>query len=108
MSVQFGKCNFDGKTVDPKDLDQVRPALAPYGQDGEGSICQDNVGVLYHAFHATKESRLETQPHRCASGAIIVWDGRLDNREELTGQLGAEVSADCTDLELVARGYGRR
>ena len=62
MSVQFGKCNFDGKPVDPHELEEVRPMLAPYGPDGEGLICKDNFGVLYRAFHTTKESRRETQP----------------------------------------------
>ena len=50
MSVQFGKWNFDGKPVDPRDLDEVRPVLAPYGPDGEGYICKDNIGIVYRAF----------------------------------------------------------
>ena len=90
MSVQFGKCNFDGKPVDPKDLDEVRPVLAPYGPDGEGYICKDNVGILYRAFHTTKESRREIQPHVSPSGFVLTWDGRLDNREELIGELISE------------------
>ena len=107
MSVQFGKCNFDGKHVDPKDLDQVRPVLAPYGPDGEGYICKDNLGVLYRAFHTTKESRSEVQPHLSISGAVITWDGRLDNREDLIDQIGREVSTASSDLAVVAAAYGR-
>lgn len=107
MSVQFGKCNFDGRYVDPKDLDQVRPVLAPYGPDGEGHICQDNLGVLYRAFYTTKESRSEVQPHVSISGAVITWDGRLDNREELMDQIGREVSAASSDLAIVAAAYER-
>jgi asparagine synthase (glutamine-hydrolysing) len=106
MSVQFGKCNFDGKPVAPNDLDRVRPMLAPYGPDGEGSICKDNVGILYRAFHTTKESRNEVQPSRSTSGAVTTWDGRLDNREELASQLGAELAAS-TDLAIVAAAYER-
>ena len=94
MSVQFGKCNFDGKPVDPRGLDEVRPVLAPYGPDGEGYICKDNFGILYRAFHTTKESRREQQPYILASGAVLTWDGRLDNREELIGQLAGELSRD--------------
>lgn len=105
MSVQFGKCNFDGKPVDPEDLAEVRPALAPYGPDGEGFICKDNFGVLYRAFHTTAESRREVQPHICPSGSIITWDGRLDNRQELIRELGG-ISADSTDVEIVAAAYG--
>lgn len=105
MSVQFGKCNFDGKPVDPKDLDQVRQVLAPFGPDGEGYICKDNIGIVYRAFHTTKESRLENQPHVSASGTTITWDGRLDNREDLIGELRGEVSANSTDLSIVAAAY---
>jgi asparagine synthetase B (glutamine-hydrolysing) len=81
MSVQFGKCNFDGKPADPQDLEEVRPALAPYGPDGEGYICKDNFAVLYRAFHTTKESRREIQPYVSESGVVLTWDGRLDNRK---------------------------
>jgi asparagine synthase (glutamine-hydrolysing) len=107
MSVQFGKCNFDGKSVDPSNLDEVRPALAPYGPDGEGSICRGNIGILYRAFHTTKESRHETQPYTSKNGLVVTWDGRLDNREELFAQLSGELSSESTDLEIVAAAYQR-
>ena len=106
MSVQFGKCNFDGVPVDPGDLDKVRPLLAPYGPDGEGCICKDNLAILFLAFHTTKESRREIQPHVSQSGALLTWDGRLDNREELIRRLGGGISVTSTDLEIVAAAYG--
>jgi len=43
--------------------------------------------ILYRAFHTTKESRRESQPHVSPSGAVITWDGRLDNRAELISGL---------------------
>jgi asparagine synthase (glutamine-hydrolysing) len=105
MSIQFGKCNLDGKPVDPKDLDQVRPMLAAYGPDGEGCICRDNFGILYRAFHTTKESRNEVQPCVSASGAVITWDGRLDNREDIIGQLHGDIAPASTDVDIVAAAY---
>ncbi len=107
MSAQFGKCNFDGKRVDPQELDLVRPVLAPYGTDAEGIFRKDNVGIIYRAFHTTKESRLENQPHVSPSGAVITWDGRLDNRSQLVDELGGELSSDSTDLSIVAAAYER-
>jgi asparagine synthase (glutamine-hydrolysing) len=107
MSVQFGRINFDGKPVDPKELDRVRPVLAPYGPDGEGRICKDNFGVLHRAFHTTKESRLEHQPHVLPSSVVITWDGRLDNREDLIRQLEGRVSTNSTDLAIVAGAFER-
>lgn len=105
MSVQFGRCNFDGKPVDPRDLDDVRPALAPYGPDREGYICKDNLAVLYRAFHTTRESTREVQPHTLRSGIVLTWDGRLDNREELIQLLGNDIEPKSTDLKIVGAAY---
>jgi len=108
MSVQFGRCNFDGRLVDRNDLDKVRPMLAPYGPDSDHHFCKDTVGILYFAFHTTKESRSEIQPHTSPSGAVITWDGRLDNREDLIRCLNGGLSADATDLAIVAAAYEQR
>ena len=105
MSVQFGRCNFDGKPVDPQELDRVRPVLAMYGPDAEGIFRKNNVGIMYRAFHTTKQSRLENQPYVSHSGAIITWDGRLDNRQELIERLAGEVSFDSPDLEIAVAAY---
>jgi len=107
MSVQFGKWNFDGKPVDPKELDEIRPVLAPYGPDGEGSICKNNLAILYRAFHTTRESYREHQPYVLPSGSILTWDGRLDNRDELIERLGGELNMEATDLEIVGAAYER-
>ena len=47
------------------------------------SFRKGNLGILYRAFHTTKESSDGSQPHVSPSGAVITWDGRLDNRAEL-------------------------
>lgn len=107
MSVQFGKCNFDGKPADLRDLDRVRPVLAPYGPDWEGIHCKKNVAILYRAFHTTGESISEAQPHVCTSGRVLTWDGRLDNRSDLIELLGREVASNVTDLALVSAAYER-
>ena len=105
MSAQFGKYNFDGQAVGSEDLDSVRPILAPYGPDGQGSLRKNNLGILYYAFCTTQESRRELQPHVSASGAVITWEGRLDNREDLLSRLPGDVSPELTDLEIVAAAY---
>jgi len=107
MSVQFGKVHFDGRPVDPQDLEEVRPVLAPYGPDSEGFICKKNIGILYRAFHTTKESLREEQPHNLPSGAILTWDGRLDNRNELLDLLHLNTNVSPTDLDIVAALYER-
>jgi asparagine synthase (glutamine-hydrolysing) len=107
MSVQFGRWNFDEKPVEQDYLEKVQPLLLPYGPDDRGSYSSGAIGMLYCAFHTTKESRRETQPHVMASGAIITWDGRLDNRAKLIRQLGSVLTSDSTDISIVAAAYER-
>jgi asparagine synthase (glutamine-hydrolysing) len=105
MSVQFGRWNFDGKPVDRDYLEKAKASIAPYGPDDAGSYSKNNISILYHAFHTTRESRRETQPHVTASRAILTWDGRLDNRADLIRQLGGLVTVASTDVEIVAAAY---
>lgn len=107
MSVQFGRWNFDGTPVDPNYLEKVNTVLAPYGPDGASSYSKENIDVVYHAFHTTRESRSETQPRVTATGAVITWDGRLDNREELIGESSDVLTIASTDVAIVEAAYER-
>lgn len=105
MSVQFGRWNLDGKPVDQTYLAKVKPILAPYGPDDEGAYATTNLCIFYRAFHTTKESRSETQPHITKSGVVITWDGRLDNRVELIRRLRDTLTINATDVSIVAAAY---
>ena len=62
--------------------------------------------MLHCAFLTSKESRSRASaPHITRSGAVICWDGRVDNREELIRQLGDRVKSSSPDLLLVAEAY---
>ena len=95
MSVQFGKCNFDGRPVSPEDLDQVRPVLAPYGPDGEGYLCDEQSGdslscVLHNEGipHGRAASRLP-------SGAVITWEGGSIIAKTSLSHLPGELSPEA-------------
>jgi len=105
VSVQFGRWNIDGRPAVQDYLAKAGEMLAPYGPDGGGAYIKDNVGILFRAFHTTKESRKEAQPHVTPSGAVVCWDGRLDNREEFIRELREAVTADSTDLAIVVAAY---
>jgi asparagine synthase (glutamine-hydrolysing) len=102
MSVQFGRWNFEGLPPAQEYIEKVSAALAPYGPDSDESYSIGSIRILYRAFHTTKESRLEKQPCICPSGAVITWDGRLDNRTELINELRDSLTNDFTDLAIVA------
>jgi asparagine synthase (glutamine-hydrolysing) len=105
MSVQFGRWNFEGQPPAPEYIEKVSATLAPYGPDSDESYSNGGIRILYRAFHTTKESRREKQPHVSPSGAVITWDGRLDNRAELINELPDSLTIDSTDVAIVAGAY---
>ena len=106
MSVQFGRWNFEGQPPAPDYIDKVSATLAPYGPDSNESYSKSGMNILYRAFHTTKESRREKQPCISPSGAVITWDGRLDNRADLIGQLRRDsLTVNFTDVAIVAAAY---
>jgi asparagine synthase (glutamine-hydrolysing) len=107
MSVQFGSWNFDGHASEADALEKVRTTLAPYGPDGQSEYFAPGLHILYFPFHATSESRREKQPYTSVSGAVLTWDGRLDNRADLANQLKDVVPAEASDVAIVAAAYER-
>jgi len=107
MSVQFGRWNFEGNACAPEYVEKVSAMLAPYGPDSHEVFSKSGVQIIYRAFHTTKESRSERQPHLTPSGAVITWDGRLDNRVELIEDLRNFASANSTDVEIVGAAFER-
>ncbi|MHB8413382.1 MAG: asparagine synthetase B family protein [Candidatus Acidiferrales bacterium] len=105
MSVQFGRWSFASVPADQSYLEKASQLLAPYGPDGGSCYTSPGVDIIYKAFHTTQESRRETQPHATRSGALITWDGRLDNREELIRQLNSGLSAESSDVAIVAAAH---
>jgi asparagine synthase (glutamine-hydrolysing) len=107
MSVQFGRWGFDGAPPDADYLAKVRKLISPYGPDGGGSYSASGIGVLCYAFHTNKESRSEAQPLVSASGTVLTWDGRLDNRDELLSALDGVVSNGCADVSIASAAFTR-
>jgi asparagine synthase (glutamine-hydrolysing) len=105
MSVQFGRWNWERRPAAADYFEKVSTTLAPYGPDSNESYSRGGVKILYRAFHTTKESRRESQPHVSPSGAVITWDGRLDNRAELISELRDVLTFDSTDVAIVAAAY---
>src|SRR5260370_29277734 len=105
MSVQAGIWNFDGESVKNDFLTRISRSLAECGPDGESTHFDGAVGMLYRPFHTTLESRLERKPHTTASGMVITWDGRLDNRPELLRQVCSNSTDIRTDVAIVAAAF---
>jgi asparagine synthase (glutamine-hydrolysing) len=107
MSAQAGVWNFDGAPANRELLANISQSISQYGPDEERTYFSGPIGMLYRPFHTTKESRLEHQPHVSSRGNVIMWDGRLDNREELIPQLCDDLSPEQTDLAIVTAAFER-
>ncbi len=105
MSVQAGIWNVDDKPVDQKSLGDISQQLSDYGPDGESIYLDGSIGILFRPFHTTPESRHERQPYVSEGGKVVIWDGRLDNRDELIPQLRPHLRSDCTDLAIFAAAF---
>jgi asparagine synthase (glutamine-hydrolysing) len=107
MSVQFGRWNFDGVPPNPDYISKVSATLAPYGTDSSESYSKGGITILYRAFCTTPESHREIQPYVSLSGTVITWDGRLDNRADLVGELRHFLTIKSTDVVIVAAAFER-
>ncbi len=107
MSGIVGIWNLDGKPVEREVLARMSATMAHRGLDGEEMWVEGPVGLACQLLRVTPESEKETQPLVSASGAVVVFDGRLDNREELLATLkeSHDVSSSSPDPALVLAAY---
>ena len=107
MSGIVGMWNLDGKPVEPELLARMSATLAHRGLDGEAMWIEGPVGLACQLFRVTPESEKETQPLVDSRGIVLVFDGRLDNREELLASLkdSYQVSSSSPDPAFVLAAY---
>ncbi len=98
----------DGRPVDMAELKRMVAAAEHRGPDGIGYWSDGPVALAHLQFHTTPESIDERQPLVSPGGeACLVWNGRVDNREDLLHELAAAgaVPADHTDPGLALAAY---
>jgi asparagine synthase (glutamine-hydrolysing) len=104
LSGICGLFNTDGRPVERENLARLSDAARHPGPDGINSWNFENVGLTQMLMATTLEAAEETRPffHQ-PSKSCIVFDGRLDNRHELIGQLnsGEYRRLGNSDMELV-------
>ena len=98
----------DGRPADTSVLRRMADAVAFRWPDGIGYWNAGPVALAHMQFWTTPESLAERQPLLSPGGeACLVWNGRLDNREELTEALAAAGAraVDDTDPGIVLAAY---
>ena len=105
MSAQAGTWNLRGEPADRHLLARYSSLLQKLGPDGDFTYSGGGIALVYRPFHTTAESRRERQPYLSRRGFVITWDGRLDNRDDLTAELGGHVEGVPTDVSIVAAAF---
>src|SRR5207249_670532 len=107
VSGILGIWNLDDRPLDQDVLARSSDTLAHRGPDGCDIWIDGPLGLAYQMLRVTPESLTDRQPLVTTQGSEIVFDGRLDNRDELVTMLRADrsVSFDCPDSILVGAAY---
>jgi asparagine synthase (glutamine-hydrolysing) len=102
MSGLAGLWNLDGRPVDRAIVSSMASTIAHRGTDRFGLWSDGPIGFACQLLRVTPESATECQPVTDHIGNMLVFDGRLDNREELLGAMSAgRCRADCPDSDLI-------
>jgi asparagine synthase (glutamine-hydrolysing) len=105
MSGIGGLIDFNDRPINPRILATLSDELIPRGPDSGRHLIQGSVGFCFRAFPTDRESRLEIQPLVSPHGHVLVWDGRLDNRDDLLRHFPHGLCGDATDVALVMASY---
>jgi asparagine synthase (glutamine-hydrolysing) len=102
MSAIAGIVSLNDQAGDRATLERMESLLQPYGRDAQHHLQYGVIGLIHTLLRTTPEDSFDHQPlvHR-ASGFALLFDGRLDNRDELIEKLGlsareALILADST------------
>lgn len=92
---------MNGENPDPRALEILSEHQSQIGPDGKYVSCEGPVALLYRPFRTQASHVGEDQVYRSLEGDILIWNGRLDNREEMAKLLDLSPGARPPSVELV-------
>lgn len=104
MSAITGIFNRNRKTVHCKQMQKMNNQLSHQGPDGSAIACEGMVGFGHQMLFTTPESLHEKLPFEL-DGLIITADARIDNRSELSKELGIENVVEISDSYFILKSY---
>jgi asparagine synthase (glutamine-hydrolysing) len=105
MSGISGAWNIGGEPIDARVIGAMSERLRHRGPDGDRTRRDGSVGFSCQHLWVAPEDHQSYQPIVGPSGAMLVMDGRLDNRDTLVAALGLEPGV--TDAWCALSAYER-
>src|SRR5690349_17022742 len=90
MSGIAAVLHLDGSTVPQAEIERVCNVLRPYGPDRQKVLVRGSAAFAFCLHQFTPEDAFERQPLVLANRFVLLFDGRIDNREELGTSLGID------------------
>jgi len=106
MSIIFGILDYSDQPVRIETLAVLGERTSRYAPDGTYTQAIGPLAVGFQPYHTTDRSMLESWPLPDVHGNLVVFDGRLDNYQELQRDLDID-SANATDSSLVLAAFSR-
>lgn len=109
MTAIAGLWRLDGRPDAADGCERMLGALRMYGADATAAWNDGDVALGRCLKRVLPEDRFDRQPLSGESGAVLVADARVDNREELARALGvdAERLRELSDADLMLRAFER-
>lgn len=106
MNTIFGIWRPKGPPVSKMELQELATNTVRFSSDGEFMSITSQIGMGIQTWHTHLRSRLENQPLSDLLGNLLVYDGRLDNYQELLGLL-KQKDDTLGDPEIILSAYRR-
>ena len=106
MGAIAGVFNLDGRPVETGLIDRMLERMAHRAPDGMRAWVNGPIALGSGLMHVTPESVLDNQPFEGPEGSVTLFDGRLDDRDDLASILRVEANG-LSDPELVSAAYRR-
>ncbi len=107
MSAIAGFVNFCRSSPDPAIIQRMQLVMTPYGRDAQQHLHTAQGAFCRTLLRTTPEDAIDRQPLRhSATGSVLLFDGRIDNRDELAKRLSISAASLKTlaDSDIVLRG----
>ena len=104
MTAIGGMVCFGESRIDRSGLERAASALGMYGPHAVDHLRLGNAGFFRCLLRVCPEDQFDNQPlYHADSGVALVFDGRLDNRKELSRRcgIGSEGLESTSDASLV-------